>query len=296
MINFSPLKENIIKHLAEYKYLTVSNMVSQLRLSKSIPSIRIELRELNRRFKFTGKVTNMSASHSLLKQGITRQIRQEDLHYLTSKGARFLEDEFGYSLREIRYPKKQRLSISNDYFHRVSSISMHVSFNKWLEKMSYESIDTLLYYDKRGKFKHIKESIESRIKLESGKTKTPDLVFAFNKENGEQQAYILEVYNGARPKYVLEETKEMVNALQESTELSKRLGIKKTPRILITCDTSTRLEKAMERIKQDNFFNYEVFNKMLFFNVDDTVWRDFGKGWINLQGEVFNLNEIGKKG
>ena len=81
-----------------------------------------------------------------------------------------------------------------------------------------------------------------------GRLKRPDVVTAWENKGGRQFISIVEVYNGARPQYILQETKDLLNALTQSSELSERVGVKKIPRILITCTTTRRLEKAKARI------------------------------------------------
>ena len=284
-------KEMILRYLAEYKYLCVSHFI-KLGLTESIDVCRRDLRELRTKFKFVEKMTVASISESMKGRLNAKKIRQEDVHYLTIKGARFLEEQARIRRGELRFPKRIKTALSNDYFHRVSSISVHVSYNQWIEKNGFDHYETLLYYDKRSKFKGLKSKIESCIILKDGRTKTPDLVMGYKNRAGEGKIFIFELYNGARPKYILDETKELIKALQENSELSERIGIKKAPRILITCETDQQVKKIMGRIKEDSFFNFKQIDKLLLFNTDRRVWSDFGNNWVNLFGEVVNLQDL----
>lgn len=276
--------------LSEYKYLTPSHLV-KLGLSTSIESVRKELRSLKSR-GFTWRLASTSIPPNLELNLRAKRVRNEDLNYLTQKGAKIYSEESRVDLREIRFPKRIKTTLSNDYFHRVSSISVHIAYRKWIERNKFYPVDELLYYDKRAKFKHLKSTIESRVDLKDGGSKTPDLVFGY--ENAEEQGrvFVVEVYNGARTKYIQEQTREMLEVLQETTELSDRVKVKKLPRILITCEDGNKLTRAIERIRTDPFFDFDRIGQMLLFNTAPEVWDDFGGGWINLFGEIFDLKDL----
>jgi len=291
MLSVSPTKERILEHLAEYKYLCVSQFIT-LGITSSVQVCRRALRELKNEFGFVDRMDVITISQSLGERIERKRVRQEGVFYLTKKGAEFIDEEMRIDMRGIRYPKRKKKSLSNDYFHRISSVSTHISYNNWIQKHDFTHKETLLYYDKRKKFKKLKTTIESRIDLKGGRTKTPDLVMGYENKKGEGKIFVVEVYNGSRKKYLVDETKELIKALQENHELSLRVGVEKFPRILITCEDQEKMKRAMESIKKDPFFNFKKIDQMLFFNVDSEVWKDFGSNWINLSGEVINLENI----
>ena len=291
MFLISPTKEKILRHLAEYKYLCVSHFL-KLGVTSSPQYCRREIRELKNKFDFIGRMDVVSISEALKKRIEIKKVRQEGIYFLTKKGAEFLDEEARLDIRGIRYPKRIKKSLSNDYFHRISSVSLHIAYNQWIEKNDFKHKETLLYYDKRKKFKKLKTKIESRIKLKNGDTKTPDLVMGYENKEGEGKVFIIEIYNGSRKTYLIEETKELITALQENHELSLRVGVEKFPRILITCEDTAKIKRAIDGIKKDPFFNFKQIDQMLFFNTDSQVWEDFGSNWVNLSGEVINLEDI----
>ena len=290
MIQISPLGERILFALSRYKYLTPSHLV-KLGVSPSIESTRRELRKLKDR-GFTWRLASSSVPPNLKANLVAKRVRNEDLNYLTEKGAKIFAEETRIDLRDLRYPKRIKTTLSNDYFHRVSSISVHIAYRQWLDRHDFEPVDELLYYDKRAKFKSLKSTIETRVELKDGGSKTPDLIFGYENAKGQGRVFVVEVYNGARTKYIEEQTQEMLEVLQETTELSDRVGVKKLPRVLITCEDEGRVARAVERIKQNSFFDFDRIGQMLLFNTAPDVWDDFGSGWVNLFGEVSKLEDL----
>ncbi|MEL7120695.1 MAG: hypothetical protein AAFO07_14685 [Bacteroidota bacterium] len=110
------------------------------------------------------------------------RLRHEDLHSLTRKGANLLDELGILPTLKIRYPKRTPVSLSNDYLHRVSTISTHISIIQWIEKNGYRLIDILLYYDKR-KQSNSRFKSETRLILPDANYLTPDLIFAYEKPN-----------------------------------------------------------------------------------------------------------------
>lgn len=289
MADITPLGERIIRELARYKYLSADQLVN-LGVSVSAESIKRELRTL-RRLKCTDKFTSTDLVENG-EPGVTTRVRSKDLHYITAKGANFLDEETELRIVNIRYSKRQRLNLSNDYPHRVSTINMHISYDRWIKNNSYHHVETLLYYDKRAKFKDLKYTIETRYKSSNG-TYTPDAVMGYADSAGQPQLFILEVYNGARKKYAHEQLKELFELIEESAgQIGKRIGVKQIPRVLVTCDTPKRLGRLIEVLKGDDFFDFEGIEDLLFFKYDAEVWEEFGKDWVNIDGDIIQLEQL----
>lgn len=141
----SPMKEQILRSLAQYKYLTVSHFLS-LGISTSAVKLREYLRLLRNEERFTDKATHIAVPDAP-KGKIARRVRHEDLHYLTPKGATFLDEYTELALPYIRFPKNPKQTLSNDYLHRISTVSTHISYDKWIECAGYIPKDFLVYYE-----------------------------------------------------------------------------------------------------------------------------------------------------
>ena len=113
------LQERIIRQLASYKYLTVSQL-TKLQVGHS-NRIYINLRLL-----VSAKLVKFCEYKALLRYG--HQL--ERIYFLTPKGASFLvENTPNLHYDNIRYPKSSTTLFTHDYFHRVSTINTHISFN-----------------------------------------------------------------------------------------------------------------------------------------------------------------------
>lgn len=92
--------------------------------------------------------------------------------------------------------------MKNDYFHRVSTIFINISFDKWLQKIGGEESKFLVYYDNRKQ--SVKRNFEAETRLELGVKKhyTPDVICGFKDANSYVKIFCLEVYNGSNVGYV----------------------------------------------------------------------------------------------
>ena len=113
MILVSPTKERILRHLAEYKYLCVSQFV-ELGVTSSIQVCRRSLRELKNQLGFVDRMDVISISQSLGERIEKKMVRQEGIFYLTKKGAEFIDEEMRIDIRGIRYPKRKKKSSKKD--------------------------------------------------------------------------------------------------------------------------------------------------------------------------------------
>lgn len=287
------MKEQMLRSLAQYKYLTVSHFLS-LGISISPVATNKALRSL-RKEKFTDKAIHISVPSSP-KGKIARRVRHEDLHYLTPKGAKFLDGETELALSFIRYPKKPKQTLSNDYLHRISTVSIHISYDKWIQENGFVERDFLVYYDKRGLYGEGKSfKSETRIDFDDGSHYSPDVIFSYSKEQGSPLLYCLEVYNGNRTKYVVEQLKKLFWIIEKTTKIGEKVKLKKIPRILCVFDNEPLLKNTIDRVKKDSFFSFQGIEQLLFLNLDKQVWEQFGKDWINIEGESVQLENLGGK-
>ena len=190
----SATKEKILRFLAEYKYLTVSQLVGELNISLTPAKCRQYLRDL-RRLEYVTKLTHMATPRGANKDTIVRRVRHEDMHYLTKKGATFLDSLTELSFADIRYARKIKHTLSNDYFHRMSTVSMNISFDYWIEENELHNPKYLVYYDKRGLVEEGEFfKSETRIDLKENRHYTPDVLVRFSKKE-EPFAFVLELYH-----------------------------------------------------------------------------------------------------
>lgn len=230
------------------------------------------------------------------------RVRHEDLHCLRLSGARFLDRRTDLCLQDIRFPVKPKQYLSNDYVHRVSSISMHISFEKRVEKMEAKNSKWLRYYDKNreNKISKSKYEIETCIRLVDGRYYTPDVLCSYQLPSQSPRVYCLELYNGRKykdgyknkVKYATDQLEKLLWIIDNTQKIEKKLQVEAVPRILCVCNNEKLLVSIQERIKTRKTFRVEYINQLIFFNLDYQVWEDFGSNRVNIDNEVVNLEEV----
>lgn len=193
-----------------------------------------------------------------------------------------LETQTELDLQEIRFPKRPEQRLKNDYFHRVSTIFINISFNKWLEKTRGVEDKFLVYYDNRKQSKKRNFEAETRLELSAKTHYTPDVICGFKDANSFEKIFCLEVYNGNNVGYVEKQLIQLFRILDNTKKIEQRIGMNAIPRILVTFDNEQLFLKVLSRIQQNNLFHVEGIEQLIFFNSDANTWKDFGKGWVNL--------------
>lgn len=284
----SPMKEAMLRALAHYKYLTVSHVLA-LDISKSKAKAGQYFRELKKDYGFVGRQKHIATYNDPKNPDHIRRTRQEYLRHLTAKGTRFLQQQT--ELSEIHFPKRPKEYLSNDYAHRVSTISMHISFDKWMQQIGANKAQFLTYYKQRKDATSKRFESETRISLDHNKHYTPDAICSFTHE-GKAQIYVLEVYNSKgnnRTQYVEQQLEKLFWIIDNTKKIEQRLGVDVVPRILCTLDTPNFRDAVIKRIKANPYFHVEGIEELLFFGLDSEIWDGFGKGWSNLFDNILTL-------
>ena len=141
MFGITPTMEAMLRALGRCKYLTVSHII-QLGISTSKDGSRKRFLTLYKR-GLVDRQVHQSA------QGKGKQLirsRQEYLWYLTLNGARLLATHTELELPQIKYSKKKSHRLQNDYFHRITTISMHIAFDQRVEECGGSEAEALVYY------------------------------------------------------------------------------------------------------------------------------------------------------
>lgn len=113
-----------------------------------------------------------------------------------------METHTELGLLEIRFPKRPEKRLKNDYFHRVSTIFINISFDKWFQKKGSTDRRFLIYYDNKKQSKIRKFEAETRLGLGSKKHYTPDVICGYMDAHFNAHVFCLEVYNGKYVDYV----------------------------------------------------------------------------------------------
>jgi hypothetical protein len=71
----------------------------------------------------------------------------ESVHHLTSHGAKLIEECLS-PMTQVKFPKGNTVLFSQDYFHRISTIDMHIALQEWASNHDVELLFFLTYFDK----------------------------------------------------------------------------------------------------------------------------------------------------
>lgn len=286
----SAIDEQILRHLAHYKFLTLSQLVRLQTGEKSYVSSRLKLLRDDR---FVG----VSEYGGVFKRG---HGRAENINYLLSKGVRLLEESFAELEGAIHYPKNIDATFRNDYFHRISTVNTQVAFELWASKKGYEPLFFHTYFHKVGSAKKTKENNPlksiTRVVFPDGSFVEPDCIAGYETGN-KRLLLVIEVSNGKDTTRVVEQVKRLAGALSLGlvTKLyQETYGIQVSPRILCTLETPEMLRLVLKRIREDSFFTKGWMEQAFFFQVADNVKEEFGLEWFNIREQKTDLSVFAK--
>ena len=283
VIQISGQQEKILRELAHYKFLTVSQLD---RLG-----VGYKKRIYDNLKKLVEKGLIKHADYkSLLRYG--KQL--ERIHYLTPKAAKLLvENTPNLHYDHIRYPKSTTTIFTHDYLHRVSSVNTQIAINEWLHANDFNLIHYDTYFDVVGSRK--KEETEpmrtvTRIDFGNGYYLDPDGIVVFEKVD-KPKIFLIEVYNGKDTKRILEQLRKHVYVVKHGLAASK-YNIKTTAKVISTFENESNMKAVMERCKIDPYFQFEGIENYFFFGLAEIANEDFEHGFINLNGECVLMSSM----
>ena len=274
MYGLTPMMESMLRHLAHYKYLTVSHVMA-LNIGKSKDRGRKYFLAMMKE-GLVDRQVHFGVSENAKKKGFLQRHRQEYLRHLTPEGAKFLDKNTDLDLSNIRYPKRAGKRLKNDYFHRVSTIFTHISFERRVEESGGSDVKVLLYYDNTNKqLTKSKFDAETRLSLGGNKHYSPDMICSYVDANNEPHVFCIEVYNGNKVGRVVGQLEKLFAILDTSKRIEQRIGVDVVPRILVTFDNENLLAKVKERIQDNPVFAVEGIEDLLYFSSDIEIWNSF---------------------
>jgi hypothetical protein len=285
---YTEVDENILKHLAHYKYMTLGQLVRVGAGGKSYTSTRLKL------LRGLGMV-GVSQYGGVYKSGGGGRV--ENINYLLPKGAKLVAENLQMEMEQINYPKNIDGIFRNDYFHRISTVSIQIAFEQWAKRLDYEVLFFETYFHKAGSAKTAKDDNPlrsiTRISFGDGSFIEPDAVFAVDKGN-KKLFFCLEVHNGVDVSRLVEQVKRISRAVAKGliTDHYKNHGLAQSPRILCTVETENMLRLVQKRMCADAFFKPEWMKEVFLFHAAEKVWEDFEKEWQNMEGKLFNLSDL----
>ena len=274
MLGLTPMMEAMLRKLAHYKYLTVSHCIA-LGIGKSKDRCGRYFLDM-KKVGLVDRQIHFGVSENAKRKGFLLRHRQEYLRHLTPEGAKFLNRNTDLEFSQIRHPKRAGKRLKNDYFHRVSTVFTHISFEKRVEENGYSNSKVLLYYDNsnkgntKGKF-----DAETRLPLERDKHFTPDMICSYTDANQKPHVLCIEIYNGNKVGRVVIQLEKLFAILDTSTKIEERIEVDTVPRIIVIFDNENLMLKVKERVFSSHFFAVEGIHKLLLFALDTEIWESF---------------------
>lgn len=277
------MQEKILRELATYKFLTVSQFV------------KLKVGIKNRVYESLKKLIDAGYIKYADYKALLRYGKQlERIHFLTPKGANLLVTNTPNShLDHIRYPKSSTTLFTHDYFHRVSSINTQISFYKWLCDYKMELITYTNYFDVIGSRKnHASDPMHSitRIDFGNGHFLDPDGMGLYE-NNGKPKITLIETYNGKDTKRVIEQLRKHIYVIKHGLAAIK-YNVEAPTRVCCTFENENAIKSVLKRLQDDPYFQFKNIEYYFFFGVAEKVWTDFEHSFVNLNGEYTKMSDL----
>lgn len=275
------IQEQILKKLAQYKYLTIQQLLSfedigttqYNYLWQHVTSLRDRKRPLVGCNSFPNPNPRKGKVHSI--------------YYLNTAGKDTLVNEYGYFEDDIRYKIGSHLTVSQ-YHHRLYTVEYQMRLDRWANDNELDIHDFHAYFDTQGSNRKAK-SLRSRAKIELGKSKsfTPDAIYQIENENRENELHLFELYNGKDAKYIIRQLHQHAEAMAFGQVHEKyQIPTEKSYKVIVVFTYKGAMNGVIKKAKNDpkfaHFYEHFVCKDL---QTNDLQTIDFFENWVNLFGE-----------
>lgn len=276
MISLKPSEEKILLALASLKYLTVSQLIAldimqnKRNLSRNVKSLRDRGLLETKNYGFT-----------------PGQGRVENIHFLSKKGKKLLEEDFGLEAKDIKIPLNKNL-FSQDYFHRKSTIDFQIHLDLWAKnnEASVAFFDT--YFDKIGNNRTKKNlRAKTKIDLQGDSYMIPDGVFLLELPDTSTELYLLEVYNGKDTGRTVKQLMKHVEAI-ELGSTNEKYEFMNAYRVLSVFEYPSMMQSVQERIAEDDYFAH-MKEHLYFKSLEEINYTNILEEWQNYDQETKSI-------
>ena len=229
-------------------------------------------------------------------KAVTTETAKTEIHYLTPKGARVIADHNEVSLDEVKHLKSDSTVFSSDFYHRIRTVDLLITFHQWIERKEYELVTWDVYFDKVGSQKK-DGSLRPKTRVQIGETSfvDPDVIFAYITPKSECIA-IVEVARGHETKLALKKIRKTMFAIYQMdhpyiTEKYKTEynSFDITPKFLISFENESLMKSTMRAVSRDVYMKrFNRLNELLFFGLHSQVMNDWESNWHSLDGKLTN--------
>ena len=274
MISISPTGERILRALAKYKYLTTDQFQKLLGV-KHKQQVYENLRMLRDR----GLIDN------LVYGAVTRVGTTAKLHFLSYKGAKAVAEL--PDVETVWYPKNTSTMFKNDFYHRIHTIDLIISFDEWISRTTNTPLFFHTYYDTIGHQKSdvLKSTSKTKIEITPEASVTPDAIFGYEDLKGEKSLFVVEVTNGKDTGRTTRQIKNNLVAIYKG-KVSNKYEIQKTPPLLVAFEHEAHKQGVKKAIFDGGFSTtFKGLEKYLFFGMQEKIKNDWLGSWETIEGQ-----------
>lgn len=272
MKNITERQLQILEHLAEFKFLTTTQLTGLLGV-KTITSINVLLKKLS-----DGKGALTRSKDFGFYPGFGRLPR---IHFLSTKGADFLAENLELEREKIKVPKENKLMFQRDYFHRVSSVDFNIGLSKYCKLKGFNKVFFDYYFDMNGSQRNGDGKAKNALPV--GELQIiPDGVGKVSTQKGDS-VFLFEQHNGKDTKRAVQQIFNHMQAIAEQSANTK-YNHQKSVRVFYVFE-SEACKKAVVR-ELHHRQDIEGFTEYFLFKTQEQLNESFSKDWLLFSGEL----------
>ncbi len=279
-MNLTHQQTNVLKALAEFKYLTIKQLID-MGISTNANSVRERsLNPLERHKKRFIKSRNFGWKPQIGKL--------PKVYYLGHNGVTLLADFLQINTKEIEYPKGG-IQYTDDYQHRVNFIDFHIAFKRWTQQQHKDVDFFYSYFDKIGSQRKgkIRSMAKTRVQLnrtvytqQESKAFIPDGITQYQDGN-KPRLVAIEIHNGTNSKRITHQLLDHLESIEQAL-FNKKFDHEPANFVLSVHENQSTLDSVKRRLIERSEF--KAFLPLFLFNRQDQVKADFTKGWTLADG------------
>ncbi len=279
VISPSPVAFEILKALAEYRYLTTNQIIALgiVRDRGYLGKVLASLLSASRR---EGTPERKPKEIGELDYGVNPKTgRRPRMYYLTKRGAQLLELLDSDQI-PARYPSRV-VRFAPDYQHRVSCVDFQMAVSHWAREAGQDVIDYRQYFYWSKGTKKINPHPVTRLFLYKKRLDT-DALFNLKDPSGVERSFVFEMVNGRETTRVLAKMEHLAIAIHNGS-LNSVLSIpaNKAVRIIFVFEHQRVAELVAGRA---HTFPYLKQYAQHFYlkSIDDISPANLKEGWLTL--------------
>ncbi|MEY8214278.1 MAG: replication-relaxation family protein [Colwellia sp.] len=275
MKNITERQLQILEHLAEFKFLTTTQLTGLLGV-KTITSINVLLKKLS-----DGKGALTRSKDFGFYPGFGRLPR---IHFLSTKGAGFLAENLELEREKIKVPKENKLMFQRDYFHRVASVDFNIGLSKYCKLKGFNKVFFDYYFDMNGSQRNGDGKAKNALPV--GELQIiPDGVGKVSTQKGDT-VFLFEQHNGKDTKRAVQ---QIFNHMQAIAEMSanKKYNHQKSVRVLYIFESgSCKKAVVRELYKRQDITSFKDY---FLFKTQEQLQENFNENWLLFNGEYVSF-------